>query len=48
MKLAPSKGPDRVGFSFPSPEAESRFLFRNTMFPTNLEIRRRDQGTQGF
>jgi hypothetical protein len=39
VRLAFSKGPERVGVSFTSPEDESRFNIRNVVFSGDLEFR---------
>jgi hypothetical protein len=39
MRVAISKGPNRVGVSLPSPEDGNRSSFRNVVFSSYLEFR---------
>jgi hypothetical protein len=41
--VAFSKGPNRVGVSFPSPEARNRASFRNVVFSSYLEFQTVDK-----
>jgi hypothetical protein len=43
LRLALSKGPNRVGVAFPSPEDGNRSSFRNVMFSSYLEFRTTDK-----
>jgi hypothetical protein len=42
LRIALSKGPDRVGVSLPSPEEGKRSSFRNTMFSSYLALKKDD------
>jgi hypothetical protein len=43
MKLAFSKGPNKVGVSLHSPEDGNRSSFRNIVFTSYLELQRMDR-----
>jgi hypothetical protein len=43
LRLALSKRPNRVDVSFPSAEEGSRYIFRNTVFSSYLELRTMDK-----